>query len=97
MEGSNVVIALAGNKVDIPSKREVATHEGLKLAKEMGLVFMEISAKTGENVYEIFTKIAQRVPRHVPRNDSVHLNFESYESNRRNLYTFVSIMILKSC
>ena len=101
----NIVIALAGNKIDLvqnstagPSSisesedegeaddatatpgeaggspaldseavRQVSKDEAEAYAKEAGLLFFEISAKTGEGVVEIFTEIGtltSRYPRH---------------------------------
>ena len=57
----NIIIALAGNKADLvaeqPDKRAVSTADAEAYAKEAGLLFFEISAKTGEGVVEIFTEI----------------------------------------
>ncbi len=54
----NIVIALVGNKIDLAATaREVATAEAQAYASESSLLFMEASAKTGENVAECFTEI----------------------------------------
>jgi len=82
VEGSDVVIALAGNKIDLVAKREVAKEEGIELANRLGLVFMELSAKTGENVFEIFTKVAQNIPKTTVETKNLHLNFEQYQSKK---------------
>jgi Ras-related protein Rab-2A len=44
---------LIGNKSDLDSKREVTREEGEKFAKENGLIFMETSAKTAQNVEDV--------------------------------------------
>ena len=54
---TNMVIALAGNKADLESNRKVSTSEGQQYADENGLLFMETSAKTNQNISEIFTVI----------------------------------------
>lgn len=42
--------------------RQVSAEEGEVKAKELGLVFMETSAKTGHNVKALFTRVAQALP-----------------------------------
>ena len=70
----NIVIALAGNKLDLAqsasAKRAVETGEAEAYAKEAGLLFFETSAKTAENVKELFTAIARKLPR--PKNSQRH-------------------------
>eukprot|EP00940_MAST-03C_sp_MAST-3C-sp2_P000373 g373.t1 len=58
----NVIIGLAGNKMDMHSRRQVSLEEAREFAKANGLVHYETSAKTGANVNEIFAAIASRVP-----------------------------------
>lgn len=62
----NIIIALAGNKLDLvtesPDKRAVPVAEAEQYAKEAGLLFFETSAKTAEKVQELFTSIAKKLP-----------------------------------
>merc|ERR1712230_241865 len=62
----NIIIALAGNKLDLvtsqPDKRAISTADAEAYAKEAGLLFFETSAKTSENVRELFTSIAKKLP-----------------------------------
>ncbi|KAK4927023.1 GTP-binding protein of the rab/ypt [Elasticomyces elasticus] len=62
----NIIIALAGNKADLvaeqPDKRAVQTADAEAYARESGLLFFETSAKTSENVKELFTAIAKKLP-----------------------------------
>lgn len=44
---------LIGNKCDLAHRRAVSTEEGEQFAKEHGLIFMEASAKTAQNVEEV--------------------------------------------
>jgi small GTP-binding protein len=62
----NIVIALAGNKVDLASKRAVDFEEAQEYAQDNGLLFMETSAKTAMNVNEIFLAIAKHLPKSDP-------------------------------
>lgn len=59
----DIVIALAGNKCDIPSsQRQVKPEEIKQLVLEESLVYLETSAKTGNNVQKLFETIANKVP-----------------------------------
>jgi len=49
-----VPIVLVGNKKDLEKTREVPQASGRELAKEWNVDFIETSAKTGENVEDIF-------------------------------------------
>ncbi|GAB0133304.1 hypothetical protein EsDP_00001716 [Epichloe bromicola] len=57
-----IVIALVGNKLDLANARKVSTEEAKAYAEEENLLFFETSAKTGHNVTEVFTAIANAIP-----------------------------------
>ena len=59
---TNIVIALAGNKVDLEDKRQVESAEAKSYAEDNGLLFMETSAKAATNVNELFVAIARKLP-----------------------------------
>ena len=49
-----VIIFLVGNNKELIDGRVVSYEEGEKFAKENGLIFQEISARTGEGFSELF-------------------------------------------
>ncbi|KAI0221503.1 GTP-binding protein of the rab/ypt [Massospora cicadina] len=53
----NIVIALAGNKADLETRRAISTDEAREFAEEAGLIFFETSAKSATNVVELFTAL----------------------------------------
>ena len=56
--GSDVIIMLVGNKTDLAEKRQVSTEDGEKKAKELNVMFIETSAKTGYNVKQVSRELS---------------------------------------
>ncbi|XP_031380879.1 ras-related protein RABB1b [Punica granatum] len=57
----NMTIMLVGNKCDLAHRRAVSKEEGEQFAKENGLLFLEASARTAQNVEEAFVKTAAKI------------------------------------
>ncbi|XP_032834457.1 ras-related protein Rab-6A-like [Petromyzon marinus] len=60
--GGDVVIVLVGNKTDLVEKRQIPFEEGEQKAKDLNVMFIETSAKTGYNVKQMFRRVASALP-----------------------------------
>ncbi|CAD8084354.1 unnamed protein product [Paramecium primaurelia] len=56
-----LTFTLVGNKSDLEADRQVSFEEGQEFAKNNGIDFVEVSAKTANNVEEVFLKTAQQI------------------------------------
>ena len=60
--GSDVIIVLVGNKTDLSDKRQVAIDKGERKARELNVMFIESSAKSGYNIKQLFRQVAAALP-----------------------------------
>ena len=81
--GGDVVIMIAGNKTDMSDKRQVTSQEAQSKAEDLNLMFMEVSAKTGENVKPLFRTVAQKLPglQDVPLADNPEFAGDQFKLN----------------
>ena len=74
----NVVIYLAGNKVDVTEEEKIVkTEDGKKTANEFNLPFYETSAKNGININKIFEDLVEKV-------DEIYSKLETPKMEQKN-------------
>jgi GTPase KRas protein len=61
VSGDRVSLIIVGNKSDLAYQREVSLEEGVNLAKHYQTVYMETSAKTRQNVDNIYFEIVRMI------------------------------------
>ncbi|GLJ55705.1 hypothetical protein SUGI_1196610 [Cryptomeria japonica] len=71
---------LVGNKVDREDERVVSKKEGIDLARQLGALFLECSAKTRINVENCFEELVLKIL------DTPSLLQESSASSKRNIF-----------
>ena len=54
---NELFICLVGNKIDLEQNRVISKEEGEKYAKENNISFIEVSAKSGEGIKDLFNKV----------------------------------------
>ena len=54
LKREDAIFVLVGNKIDLEDKRAVQKNEAEEFARQKGFLFYEVSAKTGEQVQELF-------------------------------------------
>ena len=90
---NNLFIYLIGNKNDLEEKREVDFEEANKFAKEKNIPYIEVSAKTGNNIKKLFdemikgtlTKIITNEKKENNLSNSINLSFlENEETSSKN-------------
>ena len=64
----SVLLILIGNKNDLKDMREVSYEEGAAFAKSHKMIFLETSAKTGENISEIFEQSVKQIDKNISDN-----------------------------
>lgn len=79
LDKSQSFYVILGNKSDLSEARQVTEEEGKQYSEEKGFIFGEVSAKTGDNIENIFTsKIIPKIQTHI-----LHLNEENKESEQK--------------
>ena len=85
----DISLALVGNKTDLENEREVPTNEAKELADKIGAIHYEVSAKSGQNVTELFVEATQRctlpslVPNNQTNNETVNVTKTTVPKKRR--------------
>ena len=90
----NLFIYLIGNKNDMEDKREVSWVEASNYAKEKKLPYIEVSAKTGNNIQKLFdevikgamTKMLINENNENSLNESIRLSFLEQEERTPKKY-----------
>ena len=84
------VLFLIANKTDLNKERVVTELEGKKKAEELGMLFIEVSAKNGDNIILLFENISEAMMQNIQNKPQINKekmnlkNLENYEENDKN-------------
>jgi small GTP-binding protein len=93
----NVVIALVGNKCDLENKRQVTYDDARTLADELNVSYYETSAKTGDNIDNMFKELIQVVEEIIRNDENGWMNMKlskmdklvlEHDNNNRHKYCY---------
>nr|XP_017236975.1 PREDICTED: ras-related protein RABA5d-like isoform X2 [Daucus carota subsp. sativus] len=91
---TTVARMLIGNKSDLDNIRDVSVEEGVKLAEEQGLFFMETSALDATNVQKAFEIVIREIYSNVSRKV---LNSDSYKAELTVNRNIMNVLQLFPC
>lgn len=70
---------LIGNKCDWEEKRAVSTEQGQQLADELGIPFLEVSAKNNINIEKAFYNLASEIKKGMDTSKSEQANPATFD------------------
>ncbi len=85
------MIILVGNKSDLDDDRQVSYTEAYNLARKYNTIYVEVSAKTGYNVFNIFEELTKLM---IKREDEDNCKGK-YKMDNKNYTNMKSSIILE--
>lgn len=85
MLGSEICLAIAGNKIDLDKDRRVYIEEAEEFANKAGAMHFHISAKLNENIEEMFLQLTLRMIEHADQMEQKSTLARTRSSIRRNV------------
>ena len=82
---SDCVIFLVANKSDLEDKREVSYQEGKEKSEQLGLLFNEVSAKNGDNIFLLFGTITEAIMEQQTKNNNNDINNNELNNEKQSL------------
>lgn len=74
---------VVGTKLDLETMREVKKEEGAELARKFNCRFLEVSAKTRENVELSFIELVREIRRYINRENEDKAAKENKKKNKK--------------
>ena len=82
----NTVITVVGNKLDLEHLREVTCEDIVEFSKKYNIKVFEVSAKTGDNIADIFTYLSIEICKLVTTPDpDIYIPTTNFPNNIKNI------------
>ena len=87
---NDAVLYLVGNKIDLSNKRQISYQEGKNKADELGMLFREVSAKSGDNILVLFEEISEAMVQFMENDNEINVekenfvNLDEFEKHNKN-------------
>ncbi|XP_065365567.1 ras-related protein Rab-21 [Calliphora vicina] len=85
MLGSEIILAIAGNKIDLEEQRTVMEDDAMSYAESVGAHYFETSAKTNDNVEEVFVELTRLMVQHAQQNNQKQRTMTQQQFGQRRL------------
>lgn len=81
----SIILAIAGNKIDLEEQRTVMEDDALSYAESVGAHYFETSAKTNDNVEEVFVELTRLMVQHAQQNNQKQRTMTQQQFGQRRL------------
>lgn len=85
MLGSEIILVIAGNKLDLEEQRTVMEDDAISYAESVGAHYFETSAKTNDNVEEVFVELTRLMVQHAQQNNHKQRTMSQQQFGQRRL------------
>jgi small GTP-binding protein len=79
-------LLLVGNKIDLGDNREVSTDQASSYATSKSIIYLECSAKTNDNVLEVFKAIADKIQKNIENTNTSKLTINISPQEKQQSY-----------
>lgn len=85
MLGSEIILVITGNKIDLEEQRTVMEDEAVAYAESVGAHYFETSAKTNDNVEEVFVELTRLMVQHAQQTNQKQRTLTHQQFGQRRL------------
>lgn len=85
MLGAEIILVIAGNKIDLEEQRTVMEDDAVAYAESVGAHYFETSAKNNDNVEEVFVELTRLMVQHAQQTNQKQRTMNQQQFGQRRL------------